>query len=286
MLRQVISGLESGSWYGLVAVAIVVIWRLTDVPNFAIAEMGLFPVYVAWQFTEEGMAFWPAVLLGGVVAAVFAVLIEIIVIRPLEGRSHFPLLIATIGLSVAIKSLIGITWGTFPERFESSWATDNVTLLGERVPTNLLVTLGAALFVIVLLSGFFGTDLGTQMRAMAESRDIARLLGVRVGRSSMLAWAIGGVIAYAALTLQTWSTLLSDASGDTVILRAFVAAIIAGASSVAVAFVAGLLIGVAENLAGALISSQMKASVALVIVVVFLLARPAGYSGVGEQREF
>lgn len=285
MLQQLIGGLEAGSSYALIALAIVVIMKSTDVPNFAMAEMGLVIAYVAWLFTDLGLPFIPAALLSLVVAAVFGLVIELVAMRPLSGASHFPTLLMTIGLTFTLGAGIHLFGGATPRNFASPWANTTFALGGQVVSLKQIVTIVVGIVVAVLLSLFFRTPWGVQMRAIAENRTVARLLGISAGRISGVAWALGTVMAAIAMILTTSSTVLSPTLATPLVLKGFVAAVLGGFTSMTGAFLGGLLVGVLENLAGGYISTSSKSAIALLVVFVVLLWKPQGMFAAARARE-
>lgn len=285
MLQQLIGGLAAGSSYALIALAIVIIMKSTDVPNFAMAEMGLVVAYVAWGFTQVGLPFLVAVGISLVVAAAFGALVEYVALRPLSGASHFPTLLMTIGLTFAFGALIHLWGGSAPVNFSSPWASVTYTVGGQVVALSAIVTIATGIVVALLLSAFFRTTWGVQMRAIAENRSVSRLLGVSAGRISALAWAMGTVMASIALILATSSSVLSPSIAQALILKGFVAAVLGGFTSMVGAFLGGLLIGVLENLAGAYISTSSKSAIALVVVFAVLLWKPEGMFSAARARE-
>lgn len=285
MLQQIIGGLASGSSYALIALAIVVIMKSTDVPNFAMAEMGLVVAYVGWWFTDLGMPFLVAVASALVLAAVFGAVVEFIALRPLSGSSHFPTLLMTIGLTFAFGAGIHLWGGSAPRGFPAPWATTNFTVGGQIIALSSLVTIGVGIVVALLLSAFFRSSWGVQMRAIAENRSVSRVLGISANRVSATAWAIGTVMAGIALILATSSSVLSPQIGSALILKGFVAAVLGGFTSMTGAFLGGLIIGVLENLAGAYIATSSKSAIALLVVFVVLLWKPEGMFAAARVRE-
>lgn len=285
MLQQLIGGLEAGSSYALLALAIVVIMKSTDVPNFAMAEMGLVVAYIAWALTELGLPFLVAVSGSLVFAAVFGALVEVVALRPLSGASHFPTLLMTIGLAFVFGALIHLWGGSAPRNFSSPWATTTYDVGGQVISLSSLITIGTGIVVALLLSIFFRSDWGVQMRAIAEDRSVSRLLGISAGKVSGLAWAIGTMMAGVALILATSSTVLSPQIGSALILKGFVAAVLGGFTSMTGAFLGGLLIGVLENLSGAYISTSSKSAIALLVVFAVLLWKPEGMFAAARARE-
>jgi branched-chain amino acid transport system permease protein len=285
MLQQIISGLESGSWYSLLALSIVIVMKATDVPNFAQGQIGLVAAFFAWWTMSKGLPFGIAVVLGLVAGAIVGAVLEPIAIRPLMHRGHFPILLMTIGMTFALSAVVTLIWGSTPRQFEAPWTGENFEVAGQIITYGQLVTIAVGLVVAFVLTAFFHTPWGVRMRAIAENPGVARLLGVPSGRVSTLAWAIGGALAAMAMMLHTQATLLTDSAAEGLILKAFVAAVIGGFSSLTGAFIGGLAIGVFENLAGAYISTGWKSAVALMMVLAFLLAKPQGLVRTAKVRE-
>ena len=287
MLQQIISGLESGSWYSLLALSIVIVMKATDVPNFAQGQIGLTATFVAWGLTTKSVPFAIAVVVGLIAGYVVGAVLERVAVRPLmgRGRGHFPILLMTIGLTFALSAVVTLLWGSTPQRFEAPWTGKNFEIRGQIITYGQLITIAVGLAVAIGLTAFFRTTWGVRMRAIAENPGIARLMGVPSGRVASLAWGIGGALAALALMLHTQATLLTDSAAEPLILKAFVAAVIGGFTSLTGAFIGGLAIGVLENLAGAYISTGWKSAVALMVVLAFLLAKPRGLVRTAKVRE-
>lgn len=360
LLQQIVAGLESGSSYSLIGLAIVVIMKATDVPNFATAEMGLVCAYLAWWLSSDGEVglgwpFWPAVLVAIVFAAVFGALTQFFLIRPLTGLSnqplavlsavlvgfflidpirdrglpafidwvpglgggyplpvaivlaavtvpltylairkwvkplivvdHFPLLLLTIGLTFALASLIEVFWGATPQRFDAPWSGKNFEIGTTRIGWDQVVSIGVGFAIALGLAAFFQSKWGVRMRAIAEDGPTARMLGINAGRISLLAWAIGTVIAGVAMMLSTSSSVLGLGSAEGVILKGFIAAVLGGFVSLPGTFVGGLVVGVGEAVAGGQISTSLQPTIALLVVVVVLLVRPGGLTRQAKRRE-
>lgn len=285
MLQQIISGLESGSWYSLLALSIVIVMKATDVPNFAQGQIGLTAAFVAWGLTTKSVPFAVAVVAGLVAGYLVGAVLERVAIRPLIGRGHFPILLMTIGLTFALSAVVTLLWGSTPQIFEAPWTGENFEVGGQLITYGQLITIATGLAVALALTAFFRTPWGVRMRAIAENPGVARLMGVPSGRVASLAWGIGGALAALAMMLHTQSTLLTDSAAEPLILKAFVAAVIGGFTSLTGAFIGGLAIGVLENLAGAYISTGWKSAVALMVVMAFLLAKPRGLVRTAKVRE-
>ena len=278
MLQSILSGLEAGSWFSLLGLAIVVVMKAADVPNFAMAEIGLFATYVGTTLAGVGVNFWLAALVVLAAGVALSVVIDIVLMRRLAGHGHFPLLLMTIGLSLALNALIGRIWGQQARRFDAPWSGRFITVGGVDIAWAQIVTIALGAVCAIAITAFFRSAMGAQMRAVAEDRATARLVGVRVGRVSAIAWGIGGAIAAVAVMLQAQSTLVSTHSASSLIAYGFVAATMGGFVSLIGTFFGGLALGVIQALAGLYISTSIEFAVALLAVVLVLLVRPSGFT--------
>ncbi len=277
MLQTVVSGLESGSWFALLGLAIVVVMKAADVPNFAMADMGLVATYVGISLAAAGAPFWLAVVAVLVAGTVLGVLIDVALMRRLARYGHFPLLLMTIGLSLALNALVGLVWGHDPRSFRAPWTGATVTIAGGvGIGVTQVVSIVVGLLGAVAITAFFRTPIGAQMRAVAENRATARLVGVNAGRLSAVAWGVGGLIAAVTVMLQAQSALVSTLSPASLIIYGFVAATMGGFSSLLGTFAGGLALGLVQQFVGTYVSSAAQFSVALLVVFLVLVLRPEG----------
>lgn len=285
MIQEIISGLEAGSWYALVGIAVVVVMKATDVPNFAMAEMGLFGAFFGHSLSDRGVPFALSILLALAVGALLGVAVDVLLMRHLSGLGHFPLLLMTIGLSFALNALITLLWGSTAKQYNSPWTGKYFGVFGHTFSVAQVVCIGVGVVVAVGVTRAFASGLGAQMRAVAENRVTARTLGVNVRRVSGISWALGGAIATLAMVLQTQSTALSTEAGQSIIIYAFVAATLGGFSSFTGTVLGGLAVGVMQNLAGSYVSTSGQSAVALLAVLLLLMARPSGFTTSLQTRE-
>ena len=279
MLQTIVSGLESGSWFALLGLAIVVVMKAADVPNFAMAEMGLVATYVGISVAGAGVPFWLAVLATLLFGIVLGVLIDVALMRRLSRFGHFPLLLMTIGLSLALNALIGLIWGHDPRSFPAPWSGASVGVGGGvEIGVSQIVSIVVGLLGALAISAFFRSPTGAQMRAVAENRATARLVGVNAGRLSAIAWGVGGLIAAVTVMLQAQSALVSTLSPTSLIIYGFVAATMGGFTSLIGTFVGGLVLGVIQQFVGTYFSTAAQFSVALLVVFLVLVLRPDGFT--------
>jgi branched-chain amino acid transport system permease protein len=285
VVQQVIAGLQAGSTYAMLALAVVLILKATDVPNFATADMGLVPTFVLWQLMDSfGLSYWLALPAAIVFGMVLALVIERIAIRPILAESHFATVLMTIGIFVVLSAVIQLIWGSEPRRIEAPFS-GNFEVGGNFVTYDQLATIGLGAVITAALLWFFKSPWGVRMQAIAEDRVTPRLLGVRVDRVFSISWALAAAIATVAMTMHTQSTVLTDTAGAPLILKAFVAATMGGFGSILGAFLGGLALGVIENLAGFYIGTGSRAAVAMIFVVLILMAKPEGLFSKARPRE-
>jgi branched-chain amino acid transport system permease protein len=206
-------------------------------------------------------------------------------VKPLPVIDHFPLLLLTIGLSFALGSLIENLWGATPHRFDAPWSGKTFDLGDTRIGWDQVISIGMGIAIALSLAAFFRSKWGVRMRAIAEDGATARMLGINAGAVSLIAWAIGTLVAGAAMILATTSTVLTLGSGEGLILKGFIAAVLGGFVSLPGTFLGGLVIGVGEALAGGQIDTSLQPTIALLVVVIVLLVAPGGLTRQAKLRE-
>ena len=274
-IQQVVSGLATGGIYASLALALVMIYQATDVVNFAQGEMAMFSTYLCWSLLQAGLPYWAAFFATLVIAFVGGVLIERIVIRPVENAPILTIVIVTIGLLVILNSVAGWIYSYIQKPFPSPFPSKPIQLGNIVFGTHDLGEIGITLVVLLLLFLFFRyTTLGLAMRAAAQNPMSSRLVGIRVGWMLALGWglaaAFGGVV------------FLDPNMMGGIQIYAFAAATVGGFTSPLGAVVGGFLVGVTENLVGTYVSfigTELKLTVALAMIIIVLLVRPSGLFG-------
>src|SRR6266550_4994105 len=221
VLFQVLAGLATGGIYASLALALVMIYQATHLVNFAQGEMAMFSTYIAWSLINAGMPYWPAFLLTVGIAFILGILIERIVIRPVENAPVLVVVVVFIGLLVILNSVAGwiytYTIKSFPSPFpaEPLWGNSYIS-------THELGAIGITLVVLVLLFAFFRwTPLGLAMRAAAENKVSSRLVGIRVGWMLALGWGLAAAIGATAGMMVAPVVFLDPNMMTGVILYAF-----------------------------------------------------------------
>ncbi len=281
MLGQVLfSGLALGSIYGLVALGFVVIFKATDVFNFA---QGMFVVCGAYLAVTAisllGLPFPVAVLFIVAVAALMGMGIHALLIRPLSGRPILSIIMLTIALSIVLRALIEIVYGPAGRTLASPLPSGSFAFAGLRISQLHLTAALVSWFCMITFGLFFRfTSAGLLMRAAADSHEAATISGVRVDAMNRLAWAIGFTLAAIGGLflgqLQIVSTEL-----ESIGLLALPAVVIGGLQSIPGAILGGLLVGIIEQLASTYISPKSSDVVIYALLLAILLLRPWGLLG-------
>ena len=285
-LQVVVDGIADGSVYAALALALVLIFRSTGVVNFAQGEMAMFATFLAWALADAGLPLGLA--LAGALALAFlgGMLVERVLVRPVEGGPPLNLVIVTLGLFIVVNAAAGWIWGfdlrDFPRLFPGGVAS----IGGVSLSIESLGTIGVLLVVVGLLWLLFThTPIGLAMRAAAQDPASARLVGVPVGRMLMLGWGLASLLGAVAGVLVAHRLFLDTNLMAGVLVYSFAGAALGGFDSPIGAVVGSWIIGVTEALAGTYvdaIGSDLKVLVPLAIIFAVLLVRPAGLFGSPE----
>jgi len=279
VLQQVLSGIATGGIYASLALALVMIYQATHLVNFAQGEMAMFATYIAWSLINAGMPYWPAFLLTVVIAFALGVLVERLIIRPVENAPVLSVVVVFIALLVILNSVAGWIYSYTIKTFPSPFATP---LFGiTQMSPHRVGAIGVTLVVLVLLYAFFRfTPLGLAMRAAAQNPVSARLVGIRVGWMLALGWGLAAAVGAVAGMMVAPIVYLDPNMMGGILLYAFAGALVGGIDNPGGAVFGGFLVGVLENLLGAfVIGNELKLAVALVIIVGVLVVRPSGFFG-------
>jgi len=286
-LQLVISGLALGSIYALIALGFVLIYKGTDVLNFAQGEvMMVGTVFCFALVTWAHCPLWLAAVLAFGFALLLGATIERLVIQPMIGESAFASVMVTIGLSSMLYSGAAMAFGRDVYNFPSPFSADPIAWRGLVIdPANLWTLVLTAVIVATFAAVFRYSRLGIAFRAIAQDSHVASLMGIRVKRIYALIWAVGAAVA----TCGGWFlACMTETQVDMarIGLRAFPAAVLGGIDSIAGALVGGLIIGVVENLAGGYLSPYLgggiKEVTGYVVLLIILLIRPYGLFGTKE----
>jgi len=279
LLHQVLSGLAAGGIYASVALALVMIYQATHLVNFAQGELAMFCTYIAWALLQTGMPYWVAFALTVIGAFVLGVVIERVIIRPVENAPILAIVIVFIALLVIFNSLAGwiftYTIKPFPSPFPEQPLFGN-----SYVSSHELGSMAITLVVLLLLFVFFRfTPLGLAMRAAAENPVSSRLVGIRVGWMLALGWGLAAAIGAIAGMMVAPTVFLEPNMMGGILLYAFAGALLGGIDSPGGAVLGGFIVGVLENVVGAYVGTELRLTMALVVIVGVLVVKPSGMFG-------
>lgn len=288
LLTTTLTGLTLGMVYAAFALALVLIWRSTRIVNFAQAPMAMVTTYIALTLIDAGMSYWMGFVVALLSGLVLGAVIERVVIRPVEGKSHINAVILTLGLFIALHAAAAIIFGSRYRSFPAPFGVRgfrigdvDVALTGFGI-----FTIGSVLVVMGLLLALFRyTDVGLMMRASAFNQEVARLLGVRVSGMLMLGWALAAAVGSLSGILIAGGGLVHPGYMDSVVVYGFVAAVLGGLDSPVGSVVGGLILGLALSGVSGYLSSNLVPLAALAILMLILLVKPGGlFSYAAERR--
>jgi branched-chain amino acid transport system permease protein len=279
-LHQSLSGLANGGIYASLALALVMIYQTTHHVNFAQGEMAMFSTYIAWAMINAGLPYWAAFGLTLAFSFIGGVAIERVIIRPVERAPALTLVSVFVGLLLILNSLAGWIFGftikSFPSPFPSTAWYGSKYISPQEVG---MIVLTLAVLILVFLFFRF-TPLGLAMRAAAQNPVSSRLVGIRVGWMLAFGWGLAGAIGALAGMMAAPIVYLDPNMMSGIMLYGFAAALLGGIDNPWGAALGGFLVGVLENIAGAyVVGTELKFTVALVIIVGVLVFRPAGLFG-------
>ncbi len=284
-LQLVISGLAVGSLYALVALGFVLIYKATDILNFAHGEAMLVGALVCYALIASGIPFFWAVLITSGIAMIMGLLTERLVLRPMFGEPQFAVVMVTIGLSIFLRSLSGIVFGHDNKVFPAPFSQGTLNL-GGLVLSNahLWAMLISASMVVLFFLFFKYSRLGLSMRGVANDQDTAMLMGISVKTVFAITWGLSFAIA-AIAGIFLASVMVLNIALSLVAIKAFPAVILGGLESIPGAIIGGLVIGVLETLAGGYLDQVLpgvKDLTAFVVLFLVLMIRPYGLFGKEE----
>lgn len=283
MLAQVFAGgLSAGSIYALMALALVITYKATEVPNFAQGEMAMVSAFVAYVLlTDMRTGFFVAFTAALVFAFFLGIGFEGLILRRMRNPSHLHLIIVTLGFMLALFGFAGWKWGADQRQFPFPVSANEVVRLGGvSISTLSVATISiAAVLMLVVFAFFRFTKLGVAMKATQQDPVAARINGVPTHRVVGLTFGISSIMgAVAALLTAPLITLDPTLMWDP-LLKGFAAAVLGGLNTPVGAVLGGYLLGVIENVFGAYVSVEFKSVVAFLIIVVVLWFRPSGLFG-------
>jgi branched-chain amino acid transport system permease protein len=277
--QLLIDGLAMGACYGLFGLAVVIIYKTSEVLNFAAGEMAMVSTFVAFHvLVIYGCPFWLAFVVALVFAAVLGVFVEYFFLRPAKNPTLIGLIVITIGVQMLLMGLASWKWGAEQKQFSIPFSY-KVTY--EPIPGfiasewAIAVFIVAAVIMMFLYFFFQHTKLGTAMRATQQNKHAAKIMGIKTDRVFAFAWAFSSVIGATAAMLLSAKSLLDPGFMMESFLRAFAAAVLGGLMSIPGVLIGGFIMGLIENFFG-YVWPAWKPITAFVVIVLVLCVRPSG----------
>lgn len=279
-LQLTITGLSTGMIYALIALGFVIIYKSSDVINFAQGELMVVGAYLAYAFIVQfGLPPSLGVLATLAMAVVIGVIIERLILRPMIGEPIISLIMVTIGLSSVLKGIVNGIWGPVPRPFPPFIPTANVQIGPVVIPADRLIAIAIAVLFLVLFTLFFRfTREGIAMRAIADDQQAALSMGISIKRVFAFAWAIAACSAAIAGIIVA-NIVGVGAEIAALGLRVFPVVILGGLDSVPGAIVGGIIIGLLEAYTGGYIGQGLNLIVPFIVLLLVLMIRPYGLFG-------
>ena len=276
-LQVLIIGLSQGCVYGLIALGFVLIYKATEVVNFAQGDLMMIGMFVAFTFLNVlGLPYWLGLVATCLSMALIGALLERALIRPMIGEPTFAVLMLTVGLGFILRAFAGGAWGTDPKAIDNPFSGEVLHFLGVSLGfENLAVMVGTVLLCLALGLYFRFTRIGVSMQAASQNQLAAVLVGISVNRVTSLAWALSAAIAgFAGVMLAPVS--LIDPQVGFIGIKAFAAAIIGGLGSLPGALIAGIALGVIEQFAQIALPTSIATASPYLVMLIMLIVRPGG----------
>jgi len=283
VLHQIISGIANGGIYASVALALVMIYQATHHVNFAQGEMATFSTYIALTLINFGLPYWVAFVITVAASFVIGVIIERLLMRPMMDAPILSSVGVFVGLLLIVNACSGWFFDYTIKQFPTPFA--NEPMLGGYLSGHELGATAVTLIVLIAVYLFFRhTKLGLAMRAAAFNPVSARLVGIRVGWMLALGWGLAaGIGAIAGMMVAPIVFLDPNMMGG-ILLYSFAGALLGGVDNPLGAVLGGFAVGVIENLGGAyLVGTELKLTMALIIIVAVLVVKPSGLMGRAVQ---
>jgi len=277
-LQMVVSGVAVGSSYALMGLAMVIIYKTSEVPNFAQGEMALATSFITMMLlTSFSYPVWLAFCVALVFAAFLGAFLEFAVLRRAKDPNILGTIVITIGLEMILLGLVSWKFGAEQKTMPFPIGPYDSFIIGDIFIAKLeVLTLISALFLMILLFCFLKfTRLGLAMKATQQNAAAARIVGVRTNRIMMMTWAISSVVGATAGLLISPVIMHPFMMWDPM-LKGFAAAVMGGMTSLPGAVAAAYLLGIIENLFGGYVSIEFKSVVAFAIIVLVLCFKPSG----------
>jgi len=294
-IQLIFDGLAVGALYSLIAIAMVIIYKASEVPNFAQGAMGMISAYFAFHMMNMWGFRFPAAFLGALAFAFFVgFLIEFAIIRRAKEPNILNLILITLGCERILYGFAGWKWGAEQKNFPASFEplpftqSDMVHFDGFSISVVKIIVILTAVFLIAVFFLFFKySKVGIAMKATQQNRTAARINGIRTNRIMSLTWGLSSMVGAVAgiLLVPATSSALTSSMMLAPLLKGFAAAVLGGMTTMVGAIGGGFILGIIEKFFGYYISSEFETVVAFAIIVLVLWFKPEGLFGKHKQKK-
>ena len=280
-LQLLFTGIGIGAVYALVALGFVLIFRATNVVNFAQGEFSMVAAFLMVVFAVDlGWPYWAAFLVSLVGMAILGAIFNLGVYYPLRHRTYLPVIISTIGASILMANSTLALYGPQPQVLQGWFETQGIQIGPVFLDSQYLLIIASTIVLVAFQYWFFEhTMLGKKLQATSQDKEMASLLGIPVVSMIMLTFVYSAILGGIAGILVAPVLFVSIQMGSTIALKAFAATIIGGFGDVAGAIIGGLALGIIETFGAAYVSVPYKDGFAFLMLVLFLAFRPQGIFG-------
>jgi branched-chain amino acid transport system permease protein len=278
-LNITLGGIASGMIVSAVALGLVLIFRATNIVNFAQGAMAMITTYVAYAIFHQGVDYWVALICALGVGLLFGAVTQFVLVRPVQNKSPLNAVILTFGLLILLEGIAGAIWGSQPRTYPAPFSEAGQKLGNTQIafsPFDVYILVSVLVLMGVMLVLFRATNLGLRMRAVAFAPEAARLLGVRVQPLLTLGWALAAAAGVLAALLVVPTASLTPNFMDVILVYGFTAAVVGGLDSPVGALVGGLITGLSLAWVGGYLGGSLEPMGALALVIVSLMIRPEG----------
>ncbi|MEN3012448.1 branched-chain amino acid ABC transporter permease [Dictyoglomus thermophilum] len=282
ILQQIINGISLGSIYALIALGYTMVYGILRLINFAHGDIYMLGAFIGFfALGSWNMPFAIGLIIAMLLTAIIGILVEKLAYKPLRNAPRISLLITAIGVSFLLENIMVLLVGATPRAFPQKIPTE-VYLIGNIIVTNKqIIILSVSIFLMLFLQFVVNkTKIGRAMRAVSQDKEMAQMLGVNIDNVISFTFALGSALAAAGgVLVGMYFNKIEPYMGVMPGLKAFVAAVLGGIGIIPGAMLGGFIMGIAEVLVSAFISSTIRDAIAFIILIVILLVKPTGILG-------
>lgn len=285
LFQQIVNGLSLGSIYALLAIGFTLVFGILRLMNFSHGDVFMFGTFISFSLlTEFKLGFLVAVPIALAVGGILAMMVEIFALRPIRKEGTTVAIVSALGAAWVIRNGAQIFWSVRTYPYPSIFELKFVSFLGVQFSVAHFLTFILATLCIVVFNIFLKYHkLGKAIRCLAQSIPVSSLMGIKINKTISLVYAIGGILGVAGGMLYASSyNVLYLYFGFWGVVKAFIAAVVGGIGNLNGALVGGIVLGLAESLGAAYISSAYRDAISFIILILILVIRPNGLLGKKE----